>query len=80
MCEKHITVKRAEFHLEVVRNMLQGLVLPINILERIEQVLRSITEVVVRTQRTSENRNVRIMFRMFSYNQPMDDFQGRKTY
>lgn len=63
----------------MARSILQDLMVPTSILHRIEQVLRSITELVAETEQASQKRNTWILFHVVTYDPAMDDFKACKS-
>lgn len=59
--------------------MLQGLMLPVGMLGNIEQILRSITGIVIAAEQASQERHVWILFHTFTFDQAMDDVRACKS-
>ncbi|KAI1377827.1 hypothetical protein F4677DRAFT_413664 [Hypoxylon crocopeplum] len=71
---KRINVKKATFHLELLKDMLSGLALPTGINKKLEKAFEGLSKVIVKTEKTAENRAVWTLFHVFTYDEHRDDF------
>ncbi|KAK7745695.1 hypothetical protein SLS62_009661 [Diatrype stigma] len=73
---KYISVKKASFHLEILKDMLLGLALPTGIQSKLEQGFKALSDLIIKTQKTAENRAVWTLFHVFTYDEARDDFRA----
>ncbi|RFU34782.1 hypothetical protein B7463_g1574, partial [Scytalidium lignicola] len=70
---KGISVKKVQFHLDLLKHMIAGLAVPTGIQSKLEEAFKGLSELIIKTEKTSENRAVWVLFHVYTYDERRDD-------
>ncbi|OJD09925.1 hypothetical protein ACJ73_10014 [Blastomyces percursus] len=74
--QKSISTRKVDFHFELVKNILTGLIVPTSLNKQLEDILSALSETVAKTEKTSEDRAVLSLIHVFTYDEMKDDIRA----
>ncbi|OTB18513.1 hypothetical protein K445DRAFT_20069 [Daldinia sp. EC12] len=77
-----IDVKKASFHLELLSNMLKGIMVPTKVLKKLEEGFKALGETIISTKSVSVTHGVWALFHAYTYDEAKDDMRAtfRRIY
>ncbi|EEP81172.1 predicted protein [Uncinocarpus reesii 1704] len=70
---KSIKARKVDFHFELVKNVLAGLIVPTSLTQQLEAIFKGISDTVMKTQHTAEKRAVWSLIQVYTYDEMRDD-------
>ncbi|KAI9928712.1 hypothetical protein ASPWEDRAFT_127582 [Aspergillus wentii DTO 134E9] len=74
--EKHISVDKTNFHWELLKDMLAGIIVPGPIESSLEAIFKGITDTILKTEVTTDKRSFWSLVQVFTYDAVQDKLNG----